>query len=184
MDNGQRANGLRERSPPCGLAACRACGPAWGVVIGCCASRSALDNFQKICNGDADDHMKNAPPQFVDHLVFRVRDLQMSERFYTQLLGLAPRRGPDSLMWQVGDTRLFFTKSSAGDSRYDKEQVGLNHLAFGLRSANELSTIVKRLDTAKVRHSGIKLDHYGNKEFVWLDDPDGIRIEFYVRPAE
>jgi catechol-2,3-dioxygenase len=128
--------------------------------------------------------MKETLPEFVDHLVFRVRDLQMTERFYTQLLGLSPRRVPDSLMWQVGDTRLFFTKAVAGDSRYDKEQVGLNHLAFGVRSVDELRTMVKRLDKGKIPHSGVKIDHYGNKEFVWLDDPCGIRIEFYVRPAE
>ncbi|PYT76429.1 MAG: hypothetical protein DMG40_26200 [Acidobacteria bacterium] len=97
--------------------------------------------------------MNNALPQFVDHLVFRVRNLEASERFYTHLLGSPPRRNPESVMWQVGDTRLFFTKASADDSRYDKEQIGLNHLAFGVRSVNELRTIVKRLDDAPSRNS-------------------------------
>jgi catechol-2,3-dioxygenase len=128
--------------------------------------------------------MKDVLPEFVDHLVFRVRDLQMTERFYAQLLGSPPRHSPDSLMWQVGDARLFFTNVLADASRYDKEQVGLNHLAFGVRSTDELRKIIRRLDDGKVPHSGIKIDHYGNKEFVWLDDPDGMRIEFYVRPAE
>lgn len=107
--------------------------------------------------------MNHLLPQFVDHLVFRVRDLQATERFYTAVLGLSPQRSPDSLIWKVGDTRLFFSKGPAGDSRYDKERVGLNHLAFGVRSTDELREILKRLDTAKVRHSGIKLDHYGKK---------------------
>ena len=126
----------------------------------------------------------NMLPHFVDHLVFRVRDLQATERFYNRLLAVETHRYTDSIMYQVGYTRLFFTKSRVADSRYDKEAVGLNHMAFGLRSSDELRSVVERLDAAELRHSGMQIDHYGNKEFVWLDDPDGIRIEFYVRSTE
>ena len=27
----------------------------------------------------------------------------------------------------------------------------------------------------------MKIDFYGKKEFIWIDDPDGIRLEFYLR---
>lgn len=26
-----------------------------------------------------------------------------------------------------------------------------------------------------------KIDKYGKKEFIWFDDPDGARLEFYLR---
>jgi len=30
-------------------------------------------------------------------------------------------------------------------------------------------------------NSGIILDKYKQREYIWLDDPDGIRQEFYLR---
>ncbi len=37
------------------------------------------------------------------------------------------------------------------------------------------------LTSNQIAHSGIVIDSYGLKEFLWLDDPDGMRIEFYLR---
>jgi glyoxylase I family protein len=122
-------------------------------------------------------------PQFVDHLVFRVADVSKSERFYTMLLGQPPHRTEDSIMYQVGDTRLFFTRcDQRSPGPYEKEQVGLNHLAFGVRTLEELQMIQAQLVRAGISNSGIKKDHYGQKEFIWLDDPDNMRVEFYLRP--
>jgi len=121
--------------------------------------------------------------QFVDHIVFRVADMGKTERFWTALLGPPPHRAPDSVMYQVGDSRLFFTLCSTNPAdKYDKERIGLNHLAFGVRTLAELKEIERQLDSAGIRHSRIQIDRYGQKEFIWLDDPDGIRVEFYLRP--
>jgi len=121
-------------------------------------------------------------PLSVDHLVYRVSALDQTDRFYTALLAQQPSRTEHSLMYQVGDTRLFFSRSAQPPSHaYDKEQIGLNHLAFGIPALAELQAIEKQLDTAGIAHSGIKVDQYGLKEFIWLDDPDGMRIEFYLR---
>ena len=122
-------------------------------------------------------------PGFVDHLVFRVSGLDRTERFYQALLGQPLERAEDSLLYVVGDTRLFFTctvENHAG--MQDKERVGLNHIAFGVRSLEELEAIQTQLDSSGISHSGLKLDQYGLREFIWLDDPDGLRIEFYLRP--
>lgn len=123
-------------------------------------------------------------PQFVDHLVFRVADLSATEGFYTVLLGPPPHRTDDSVMYQAGDTLIFFTRcDQPKPGGYAKEEVGLNHLAFGVRTLEELQTIQKQLDSAGISNSGIKKDRYGNREFIWLDDPDKMRVEFYLRPA-
>lgn len=121
-------------------------------------------------------------PRFVDHLVFRIADLDDTERFYTSLLGLPADKSEGSVMYKVGDTRLFFTRSQeSAQWPYEKEKVGLNHIAFGLPTLKELQAILAQLDNAGLSHSGIKIDKYGQKEFIWLDDPDGLRIEFYLR---
>ncbi|MGA7156393.1 MAG: VOC family protein [Acidobacteriaceae bacterium] len=122
-------------------------------------------------------------PQFIDHLVFRVSDLGRTERFYTALLSQSPVCAEDSLMYTMGDVRLFFTiATNPSPNAYDKETVGLNHIAFGLRTLADLQTLRQQLDAANIHHSGIKLDSYGRKEFIWLDDPDGMRVELYLRP--
>ena len=122
-------------------------------------------------------------PGFVDHLVFRIADIEVTECFYTAFLGQPSHRTEDSIMYQAGDTRLFFTPAQKRRKEtYEKEAVGLNHIAFGVRTLSELLTIQKQLDSSGISHSGVRLDHYGSKEYIWLDDPDGIRIEFYLRP--
>jgi glyoxylase I family protein len=122
-------------------------------------------------------------PQFVDHIVFRVSALDRAESFYSALLGVPGYRTEDSLMYMVGETRLFLTLSSEADGgRAEKERAGMNHIAFGVNSLKELEAVQLRLDAARIAHSGAKLEPHGRREFLWLDDPDGIRIEFYVRP--
>jgi glyoxylase I family protein len=122
-------------------------------------------------------------PTLIDHLVFRVADLDRTELFYTKLLGQPSYRDGEGLMYITGGTRLFFTLvDESRKGTYDKENIGLNHLAFGARTTEELHTIQEQLSRNGIMHSGVKLDSYGLKEFIWLDDPDGMRIEFYLRP--
>lgn len=122
-------------------------------------------------------------PNFVDHLVLRVAEVGRTERFYTALLGQPTERAEGSIMYRIGHTRLFFTRCDEHQvGPYAKEKVGLNHLAFGVRTLEELQAVRTQLDSLGIAHSGIKLDKYGQKEFIWLDDPDAMRIEFYMRP--
>ena len=121
-------------------------------------------------------------PNFVDHLVFRVAELERTERFYSALLG-QPLREEGYVMFMAGDTRLFFTCSEESrQGRCEKEKIGLNHIAFGVRTPKELQTIRAQLDSSGILHSGIKLWQDGRTEYIWLDDPDGIRLEFWLRP--
>ena len=83
-------------------------------------------------------------------------------------------------MYMTGDTRIFFAVTS-DPGTLDKEKIGLNHLAFGVNSLNELHQIETQLEKCGIAHSGIQMDQYGLKEYIWLDDPDGMRIEFYLR---
>ena len=71
-----------------------------------------------------------------------------------------------------------FTKR--GD-RFNPSRVGLEHLAFGVSSLNELKKINQLLTDNSITHSGIHIDKHSQKEKIWLNDPDGIRIEFFLR---
>ena len=57
-------------------------------------------------------------------------------------------------MYEVGATRLFFTRCQKNPPGvYDKEQIGLNHLAFGVRTLEELRVIQTQLTRAGILHS-------------------------------
>ncbi|MGH9764274.1 MAG: VOC family protein [Blastocatellia bacterium] len=120
-------------------------------------------------------------PGFLDHVVLFVSNLELTKRFYDILLGPAVFREEHSLMYMTGNTRLFFAIATKPGSNFDKEGIGLNHLAFGVRSLEELQQIASQLDSSGIRHSGVQIDRYGQREFIWLDDPDGLRVEFYLR---
>jgi len=122
-------------------------------------------------------------PTFVDHLVFRVRNLERTERFYTALFG-TPYKEDGYIMYMVGDTRLFFTPSTEHAAQYNKENVGLNHIALGVRTKDELSQIETQLNDGRIAHSGIKFWQDEVTTYIWLDDPDGIRLEFWLRIPE
>ena len=122
-------------------------------------------------------------PTFVDHLVFRVRDINRTTRFYSALLG-EPYQADGYVMFRAGDTLLFFTPPVGAQGSYDKEKVGLNHFALGVRTIDELRLVESQLDQASIAHSGIKLWQDGVTPYIWLDDPDGIRVEYWLRSPE
>jgi catechol-2,3-dioxygenase len=123
------------------------------------------------------------PNLYIDHLVFRVEDLEPTEKFYCALLGKPISQGKDFLVYQIGETQLFFTPATKPSAPYDKEQPGLNHFAFGVHDPSDLRKIEDHLNNSGLKHSGIGIDSYGGKEYIWFNDPNGFRLEFYCRPA-
>jgi catechol-2,3-dioxygenase len=122
------------------------------------------------------------PTLYIDHLVFRVADLAPTEKFYTALFGEPTFRTDEAVAYQPGETTLFFTPSTKPTSPYDKEQPGLNHLALGVHDPADLRKIEDHLNKSGLKHSGIGIDSHGGKEYIWFNDPNGFRLEFYCRP--
>lgn len=118
---------------------------------------------------------------YLDHIVISVKDLKMSTVFYSKFLGKA-KISKDDVSWKVGHTKLFLTPAyKKGAKSFDKHNYGLNHVAFGVGGLLELRKIDKDLTKAGIKHSGIGHDQYSRKSFLWFDDPDKIRLEFYLR---
>ena len=124
-------------------------------------------------------------PSFTDHLSFIVKDIKKTEDFYSKFLEVPIYKTEGLIVYKVGDTRLFFKQLSGGvEAEYfDKDNVGVNHLAFGVRTVDELKELKEHLIKAGIKHSEIKLGRFGN-EYIWFDDPDGIRLEVFHRPIE
>ncbi len=117
---------------------------------------------------------------FIDHISLIVKDISRTAEFYSKFLPKPIIHDEHMVVYKIGETRLFF-KLSPKDipgSTHDKDGIGMNHIGFGVKTVDELKQFQEHLSAAGIKHGEIKLGKFGN-EYIWLDDPDGIRIEIY-----
>ena len=121
---------------------------------------------------------------FIDHIFIIVKNITATEKFYSSFLGKPVHLDERMAIYETGDTKVFFVLPKESYERLDKDKGGLNHIAFGVHTPEELKSFETMLNDAGVKHSGIKIDKHGGKDYIWFDDPDGGRVEIYCRPIE
>ena len=121
-------------------------------------------------------------PSFIDHIVLIVKDLKETAEFYNKFLGEPDHKYDDSVSYKIGDTKIFFGLPYGKWQSYNKDLSGFNHLAFGVRTVEELKEFEKILNSLNIKNSGIIKEKDAGKDFIWFDDPNGYRLEFYCRP--
>jgi len=121
-------------------------------------------------------------PRSLDHVVIFVKSLKKTETFYSKFLDKPEHKYKNSISYKIGATKIFFAVPYRRPKRaFDKEELGLNHLAFGVKKLSELKTFERILNRVKIKNSGIQGEKHAKKPFIWFDDPSGIRLEFYLR---
>ena len=132
--------------------------------------------------------MPDTPMTGLHHVAINVRDLEKSVQWYGDVLGFAALFPYDTDDFQrlimrhasgvvVGLTRH---NHADADAAFSERRPGLDHLAFGVSSREELEGWVKRLDDAGVAHSGVKETPATGSVLVAFRDPDNIQLELYV----
>ena len=119
----------------------------------------------------------------IHHVVLTIRDLRETEDFYTKIFGPSLFSTVSTAIYQVGQTMLIFTQKESIPrqmQKFDPSNIGLEHLAFGLKSLSELQQVHEVLTVNGIENSGIHIDDSSHKEKIWLNDPSDIRIEFYL----
>lgn len=119
-------------------------------------------------------------PSFIDHLSIIVSDIGKTAEFYGKFLGEPIKINEEKVVYQIGDTKIFFRLPYSEWRERDKDQSGLNHIGFGVKDVDELKKFENILNENHIENSGVKISKLGT-EFVWFDDPNGYRLEFYVR---
>ncbi len=119
--------------------------------------------------------------KFIDHIVLIVRDIKRTASFYGKFLDKPIMQDNKQVAYRVGDAKLFFGLSYKKYKQCDKDTGGLNHLAFGVSSFKELKVLEESLNKSGIKNSGIIIGKHSKNEFIWFDDPDGYRLEFYCR---
>ena len=126
-------------------------------------------------------------PSRLGHVVIRVRDLERSEQFYTQVLGL-------EVSDRAGDFMVFFRSNPTVDHDLaimrlgqdapppQPDRVGLYHFAYELASLDELKDAYQVVREHNVPVAGFG-DH-GPAKGLYILDPDGIEIELYIHAPE
>jgi catechol 2,3-dioxygenase-like lactoylglutathione lyase family enzyme len=132
--------------------------------------------------------MSTFPP--LTHVALTVRDLSVSVPWYEALLDAKPVLDEDTTpdmhhtVYLLGGGTLFGLHQHGTpppDKEFSEYGVGLDHVAFGCASRQELEEWERKLDSLGIKHGGIKDAHYGSG--VSFRDPDGITLEFFAPPA-
>jgi glyoxylase I family protein len=121
----------------------------------------------------------------VHHIAVICSDYAVSKRFYTEVLGLEvmrevyrEERASYKLDLALNGQYLLelfsFPETPARLSR--PEATGLRHLAFAVA---DLNATVRDLEAAQVAYEPIRVDEFTSRRFTFIQDPDGLPIEFY-----
>jgi catechol 2,3-dioxygenase-like lactoylglutathione lyase family enzyme len=100
----------------------------------------------------------------ITHVAVTVTDLAASEAWYTKVLGVKPVL-PDLVSKEP----------------FNERKPGLDHIAFGVASRDELAEWAARLDELGVAHGDIVDAGYGSG--LSVRDPDNIALELFAPPA-
>lgn len=126
----------------------------------------------------------------VGHLVLRVKDLERSRKFFTEVLGFPQvgqnERGMLFFSTDVADNHhmLAIREAKEGAPMPDPEQVGMEHVSFEVATFAELKEVYRKFkeNAVIIRHTVF----HGVAKSVYFYDPDGNMLEVYcnVPPEE
>jgi len=124
-------------------------------------------------------------PMQLGHVNIRVRDLERSEKFYTDILGLDVTHRRENIVFMSArehSHELAIGAMAPDALEPDSTRVGINHFAWQMASFEDLQAIYRRL-----RENGVGILRTRENTFsvgVYFNDPDGNGNEAYYEDLE
>jgi glyoxylase I family protein len=125
------------------------------------------------------------PMPAITHVAVTVTDLAASEAWYTKVFGVNPVLDEDTgpfrhVVYLVGNTLfgLHGFPDLVSTEPFNERRPGLDHIAFGVASRDELADWAARLDELGVTRSDIVNASYGSG--LSFRDPDNIALELFA----
>lgn len=121
----------------------------------------------------------------IDHIYLAVRDLEASRRFYDVVMNILGFR---SGSFEIGDDAHasyynrhfgFVLRPARSAAAHDPYAAGLHHFCLRVDSADDVDAIAVQLRDAGITATPPRLypDYAPDYYALFLDDPDGIRLE-------
>ncbi|WP_442579842.1 VOC family protein [Mesorhizobium sp. ASY16-5R] len=117
----------------------------------------------------------------IAHVAIRVKDVERTLDFYINKLGFAEmlRLERDGELWLIylritDDQYLEVFPDGEGERAAEREAVGFNHMCL---SVPDIERTVRELDAARVEMIRPKVLGADGNWQIWIEDPDGHRIE-------
>ena len=122
----------------------------------------------------------------LNHVVLRVSDLDRSEAFYRDVLGLQVRRKrPGRMVFftcGVNDHDIAIMALGPDAPPAEENRVGLYHFALRLGSLEELKAAYRHLKANDANIVGIT--HHRDTKSIYVKDPDGLEMEIFCECEE
>ncbi|MET4106746.1 VOC family protein [Hymenobacter sp. UYP22] len=125
------------------------------------------------------------PLLHVHHIAIIAADYARSKRFYTEVLGLRiirevhrEARQSWKLDLALGEQYIIELFSFPNPPRRltQPEATSLRHLAFAVA---DIDATVRHLTAHSVASEPIRVDELTGRRFTFIEDPDGLPLEFY-----
>ena len=118
------------------------------------------------------------------HISLRTTDLSRARRFYHDVLGFAVIYENDEMcLVKAGAAMVGLrapTADTAAGDAFDPFRVGLDHVAFGCDSHDELERVAAALAAHGVWNTGVKELAAFGAHYIAFKDPDGIKLELWL----
>ena len=128
-----------------------------------------------------------AKPKRIGHLVINVKDVAVSTKFYTEVLGfeISMERPGFGTFLTCGsihhDLALF--QAPEGASEVTEGGLGLNHMAIQVEDWEELKDYHTKLQEY-FEGSGIRTTDHSMTRSIYINDPDGNGIELFCNSQD
>lgn len=146
----------------------------------------SMDGFSTMANAIASENLKKAKtktPEFASFgaIHMNITNLKQTTEFWTKIVGMKLRKVSDTMAEFGTDSKTLVVVHEKAKTKFQKGYSGLYHVAIHAPNKAAFASMVNRVLQQKYPCSPV--DHTMSKS-LYLDDPDGINIEFTLETPE